>query len=258
MRRLAILLLPALLAAGCGEVPYSAKSNATEDPATATEDPATANARKAADGAGDKIYTARVWPARDLARRATDIDGVEVMRMRGTSTAGTGVVLVVRVSGTGPEPGPFPDATVTVQRCFQMRFSTTTEWHDYETRLVDCPPGEPMDFGPWPKTPKIPSEKLEKALPRVPAGGRADEAKVRAAVASLRLDPAITREFMTEGDTVGLVLKVRPYMADAFDCVLARVAPGRTSVWSPPRIQRMLGEGGCSAGNAVHPMPPPH
>ncbi|NVI86679.1 translation initiation factor IF-2 [Actinomadura sp. BRA 177] len=255
MRRLAIPLLPVLpavlLAAGCGQVPYSPKSGSTEDPATA-------NARKAADGAGDKLYTARVWPARDLARRATDLDGVEVLRVRGTSTAGAGVVLVVRVSGTGPEPGPFPGATVTVQRCFQMRFSTRTEWHDYETRLVKCPPGKPMDFGPWPKTPDIPEKKLQKVLPRVPAGGRADEAKVRASVASLRLDPAISREFMTEGDVVGLVLKVRPYLSDAFDCVLARVAPERTSVWSPPRIQRMLGEGGCSAGNAIDPMPPPH
>lgn len=256
MRRLAIFLVPVLLAAGCGQVPYPGAGATPE--AQATEDAATANARTVADRAGDKLYTARVWPARDLARRATDLDGVEVMHVGGTSTAGAGVVLVLRVSGTGPEPGPHPRESVTVQRCFQMRFSTTTEWHEYETRLVDCPPGAPMDFGPWPKTPDIPEKKLEKALPRVPAGGRADEAKVRAAVASLRLDPAITREFRTEGDTVGLVLRVRPYLSDAFDCVLARVAPGRTSVWSPSRIQRMPGEGGCSAANAIDPMPPPH
>ncbi|MGP4023861.1 hypothetical protein [Actinomadura sp. 3N407] len=65
-------------------------------------------------------------------------------------------------------------------------------------------------------------------------------------------------EFTTEGDVVGVVLSVKPYLSEALDCVLARVAPGRTSVWSPPLIQRMPGEGGCGAGDAVHPLPPPH
>ncbi|WP_281292210.1 hypothetical protein [Actinomadura decatromicini] len=38
----------------------------------------------------------------------------------------------------------------------------------------------------------------------------------------------------------------------------AGVAPGRTDVWTPPRAQRMAGEGGCGAANAIDPMPPPH
>ncbi|NKZ03887.1 hypothetical protein [Actinomadura latina] len=258
MRRYVIFLVPVLLAAACGGVPYAGGGTSGRPAAGTAEEQATADARKTADNAGDKVYTARVWPARDLAHRAADLDGVEVMGVRGASTAGAGVALVVRVSGTGTKAGPYPGEPITVKRCFRMRFSTTTEWHEYETRLVTCPPGEPLRFEPWPKTPDIPSAKLQKVLPRVPAGGRADEAKVRAAVASLRLDPAISREFRTEGPVVGVVLKVRPYLSDAFDCVLARVAPGRTSVWSPARIQRMPGEGGCSAGNAVDPMPPPH
>ncbi|MFA1541327.1 hypothetical protein [Actinomadura monticuli] len=251
MRRLAIVLLTCLMTAGCGQVPYS------EAGATA-EDRATDDARRTADLAGDKLYTARVIPGRDLAHRAADLDGVEVMSMAGASTAGTGVVLVVRVSGTGAPARPYYGEPVTVRRCFRMRFSTTTEWKDYGTRLVTCPAGAALKFGPWPKTPQIPREKLRKALPRVPVGGRADEAEVRAAVASLHLDPAISSEFATRGDVVGLVLRVKPYLSEAFDCVLARVAPGRTSVWSPPRIQRMPGEGGCGAGNAVDPAPPPH
>lgn len=246
MRRLTIFLPAVLLSAGCAAAGGTAEQRATED------------ARKTAELVGDKLYTARVWPARDLAHRAADMDDVEVMRVSGTSTAGPGVTLVIRVPGTGAEGGFVPDEPITVKRCFRMRFSTSGDFRDYGTRHVDCPAGEPVKFEPWPKAPELPYEKLHKALPRVPAGGRADEAKVRAAVASLRLDPKISREFQTEGDSVGLVLKVRPYLSDAFDCVLARVAPGRTSVWTPPRIQRTLGEAGCTTGNALHPMPPPH
>ena len=245
MRRFVIPLV-VLLAAGCGQLGSSPEDVAADD------------ARKAAERAGDRIYDARVRPAQDMAHRAADLDGVEVMRVTGASTAGDGVRLVLRTSGTAPDGGWFPTSTVTVQRCFELRFSTTTEWQHYGTREVACPANGPLTFKPWPKTPQIPSERLRKALPRVPEGGRTDEAKVRAAVASLRLDPEIRREFRTEGDVVGVALVAKPYGSDLFDCVLARVAPGSTSVWTPPRMQRMAGEGGCGAGNAVHPMPPPH
>jgi hypothetical protein len=245
MRRYVIPLV-VLLAAGCGQVGRSPEKIAAAD------------ARKAAERAGDRVHDSRVRPARDVGHRAADLDGVEVMRVTGVSTAGDGVRLVLRTSGTAPDGGWFATSTITVRRCFEMRFSTTTEWQHYGTRQVACPSGGPLTFKPWPKAPEIPFERLRKALPRVPKGGGADEAKVRAAVASLRLDPAIRREFATEGDVVGVALIARPYGSDAFDCVLARVAPGRTSVWTPPRMQRMAGEGGCSAGNAVDPLPPPH
>lgn len=251
MRRVVLLLLPVLLSAACGEVLYSGTGGTAEERAAG-------DARKAADLAGDKIYTSRVRSARDLAHRAADLDGVEVMAVSGASTAGAGVTLVIRVPGTAPQDGQFPAGSVTVKYCFRMRFSTAGEFRRYGTRQVACPSGAPLTFEPWPKTPDIPVEKLEKALPRVPAGGGADEAKVRAAVASLRLDPAIQREFAAEGDKVGLVLRVKPYLSDAFDCVLASVAPGRTSVWSPSPMQRMPGEAGCTAASALHPMPPPH
>ncbi|GAA4382107.1 hypothetical protein GCM10023088_47250 [Actinomadura verrucosospora] len=245
MRRFVIPLV-VLLAAGCGQLGRS------------PEDVAAADARKAAERAGDRVYDSRVRPARDMGHRAADQDGVEVMRVTGVSTAGDGVRLVLRTEGTAPEGGWFPSSTVTVRRCFELRFSTTTEWQNYGTRQVPCPSGAPLAFPPWPKTPEIPFERLGKALPRVPKGGRADEAKIRAAVASLRLDPAIRREFAARGDVVGVALTVKPYGSDVFDCVLARVAPGRTNVWTPPRMQRMAGEGGCGAGNAVDPLPPPH
>lgn len=243
MRRIAIVLL-GLLVTGCV-------------PVVSAEDRAADAAKEKARRVGNVLYGPRVWSAQDMGHRAADLDGVEVMRVSGATT-GTreGVRVVVRTSGSAAD-GWGGTETVTVRRCFELRFNPRTEWDD-EPREVPCPRGGPLTFKPWPKTPEIPDERLQKALPRVPHGGRAEEAKVRAAVASLRLDPAVRSEFKTEGRVVGVVLSVKPYLSAALDCVLARVAPGRTDVWSPPTIQRMPGEGGCSAANAIHPMPPPH
>ncbi|WUH97397.1 hypothetical protein OHR68_28220 [Spirillospora sp. NBC_00431] len=243
MRRIAIVLV-GLLITGCV-------------PGASAEERAVDDARAKARRAGNVLYGSRVWSAREMGHRAADLAEVDVMRVSGTTT-GTpaGVRVTVRTSGSAPEDWP-DTGTVNVRRCFDLRFSPRTEWDDVP-REVPCPRGEPLRFEPWPKTPDIPSGRLGKALPRVPAGGRADEAQVREAVASLRLDPAVRVEFATRGAVVGVVLSVRPYLSEALDCVLARVAPGRTSVWSPPRIQRMPGEGGCGAGNAIDPMPPPH
>ncbi|WP_241563392.1 hypothetical protein [Streptomyces sp. E1N211] len=85
-----------------------------------------------------------------------------------------------------------------------------------------------------------------------------DEAEVRRVLASLDMDPAITTEVRTEDGRVGILLSPPSDGYSPTDCVLAVVGPGETDVWMPPRIQRMPGEGGCSAGNALHPLPPPH
>jgi hypothetical protein len=241
MRRL--LLIPLILSlAGCF---------VTLSP----EEAATDNARELARGVAKRLYNTRVRPAQDVAHLAADVEGVEVMRVTGTTTS-QGVGVVVRVSGTASTGGLEPEK-ITVVRCFELRFSTRTEWGD-EPRDVACPAGRPLTFEPWPKTPEIPHERLRKALPRVPRGGAVTERAVRAAVASLDLDPAIHTEIKAEGGMVGVLLRVKPYLGDAFDCIYARVAPGRTDVWSPPRIQRMPGEGGCDVDDAVHPKPPPH
>jgi hypothetical protein len=243
MRRL--LLLPlALLLAGCGIAP-SPEREATDD------------AREKARRVGERLYGNRVWSAQDVGHRAADMEGVDVMRVTGTTTVrAKGVEVVIRVSGSAPTAWP-DTGTITVVHCFALRVSPTTTW-DVEPRGVDCPPGRPLAFPPWPKTPEIPAGRLRKALPHVRRGGTPDERKVRGAVASLHLDPAIRVEIAAQEGMVGVSLKVKPYLDDALDCVLARVAPGATDVWTPPTIQRMPGEGGCDVGNALHPMPPPH
>ncbi|MDU0305036.1 translation initiation factor IF-2, partial [Streptomyces sp. PAL114] len=118
--------------------------------------------------------------------------------------------------------------------------------------------GPPLRFAPPPEPPQVPYAALEAKLPRVPAGGRVDEAEVRRVLAGLDLDPAITTEVTTEDGRVGILLTPPSLRYEPVDCVLAVVGPGRTNVWMPSRIQRMPGEGGCSVTNALHPLPPPH
>lgn len=245
MRTFPLIPLALLLAGGCGVVNPSPEQNATD------------SAREHARRVGERIYTSRVLPARDVGHLAADIEGVDVMRVTGTSTArGDGVGVVIRVSGTAPRDS-WDSSEVTVIRCFELRVSVWTE-RGATPSDVDCPPGRPLTFKPWPETPKIPFERLRRALPHVPRGGTVDEPKVREAVASLHLDPAIHTEIKAEDGVVGVSLTAKPYLHDALDCVLARVAPGGTDVRTPARMQRMPGEGGCDVANAIHPMSPPH
>ncbi|MFJ5776298.1 hypothetical protein [Streptomyces sp. NPDC093094] len=123
---------------------------------------------------------------------------------------------------------------------------------------MDCPDGPAPVFAPPPAPPRLPYEELRAALARVPEDGRVDEAEVRRTLAALDLRPAIRTEAEADGGRVGVLLSVQGNGFDAQDCLLARVGPGATEVWVPPRIQRMPGEGGCTVGNALGPRPAPH
>lgn len=241
-----LLLLPlSLLTAGCGVLLPSA------------EDEAADAARAVAQEAGQRLHSQRPRTVREVGYSATGIDGVEVLRVTGTSTHdGNGVGVVVRTAGSAYTQGLDPEQ-VTVRRCFEVRVSPQAEWGE-EPRDVDCPDGPPLAFAPPPEPPRLPYEELREGLPRVAAGGRADEAEVRRTLAALDLDPAIRTEVKADGDRVGVLLSLPGNGHDAQDCLLARVAPGATEVWTPPRIQRMPGEGGCSVGFALDPLPPPH
>ncbi|MFJ5810947.1 hypothetical protein [Streptomyces sp. NPDC093093] len=85
-----------------------------------------------------------------------------------------------------------------------------------------------------------------------------DGAEVRRTVAALHLDPAIRTEVKADCGRVGVLLSVKGNGFDAQDWLLARVSPGATEVWVPPRIQRMPGECGRTVGNALDPKPSPH
>lgn len=144
-----------------------------------------------------------------------------------------------------------------MRRCFTLRVSPESEW-DEDPRDVDCPDGPALTFAPPPEPPRLPYEELRAKLPRVPEDGQVDEAEVRGTLTALNLDPAIRTEVKADGGRVGVLLSVQGNGFDAQDCLLARVGPGATEVWVPPRIQRMPGEGGCAVGNALDPKPSPH
>ncbi|MFF2777135.1 translation initiation factor IF-2 [Streptomyces sp. NPDC058052] len=244
MRRL-LLLAPLLLCTvGCGVLQNS-------------EGEATDAAREVARKAGERLHSQRPRTAEQVGRSASTLDGVEVLGLAGTEThEGDGVEVVVRTSGTAYN-GFFDVKEVVVRRCFSIRVSPASEWGE-KPGDVDCPDGPAMTFAPPPAPPRLPYEELRSQLPRVPKGGRVDEAEVRRVIAGLDMDPAIRTEVEEAGGRVGILLAVKGDGFDAQDCVLARVAPGETEVWVPPRIQRMPGEGGCSVGFALNPLPAPH
>ncbi|MCX5415104.1 translation initiation factor IF-2 [Streptomyces sp. NBC_00059] len=245
MRRLLLLGPLLVLTVGCGVVQSS-------------EGEATDMARDAAREAGRLLHSQRPRTAEEVGRSASGIDGVEVMRLTGTSThEGDGVDVVVRTEGSAYNEW-FDVDEITVRRCFSVRVSPTSEW-DEEPSDVSCPAGLPLTFAPAPEPPALPYEQLRAKLPRVPEGGRADEAEVRRALTALDLHPEIRSEVRTgEGGSVGVLLSVQGNGFDPQDCLLARVAPGATKVWVPSRVQRMPGEGGCTIANALDPLPAPH
>ncbi|MEV4946865.1 translation initiation factor IF-2 [Streptomyces sp. NPDC053755] len=244
MRRLLLLAPLLLFTAGCGLVPTS--ENAASDAA-----------RDAARKAGERLHGQRPRTAEEVGRSASGIDGVEVLRVTGVSTHdGHGVDVVVRTSGSAYD-GWVDAEEVVVRRCFAVRVSPRSEWRE-EPRDVDCPDGPPLTFAPPPAPPRLPYDALRATLPRVPEGGRVDEAEVRRRIAALDPHPEIRTEVKADGGRVGVLLSVRGHGFDAQDCLLARVSPGGTEVWVPSRIQRMPGEGGCTVANALDPAPPPH
>lgn len=57
----------------------------------------------------------------------------------------------------------------------------------------------------------------------------------------LRLDPAVRQDYAADGSRVAIALAVGD------DCLLALVEPGRTQVFTPPRVNQQPREVGCGA-----------
>ncbi|MGI5391003.1 hypothetical protein [Streptomyces sp. CA-251251] len=115
MRRLLLLAPLFLLAAGCGVVRSS-------------EEEATDAAREVATRAGKLLRSQRPRTAEEIGRSATGIDGVEVLRVTGTSTHdGDGVDVTVRTSGSAYNEW-FDVQEIVVRRCFAVRVSPQSRW----------------------------------------------------------------------------------------------------------------------------------
>ena len=143
---------------------------------------------------GERLYGQRPRTGEEVGRSASGMDGVEVLRVIGTSTHdGDGVDVVVRTSGSAYN-GWLDAEEVTVRRCFAVRVSPKSEWRE-DPRDVACPDGPALTFAPPPEPPRLPYEELRARLPRVPEGGRVDEAEVRRTLAALDLHPAVSHFF---------------------------------------------------------------
>ncbi|WP_412747973.1 hypothetical protein [Krasilnikovia sp. M28-CT-15] len=181
------------------------------------------------DKAGDYLHSAGQHP------------DVQVLSVTGQTHWQTGVTLILKVTGHGVARG-FDQVVLhqaDVPICFRLQMGPEKDSRDDD---IDCPAGTPL---PVPKDPSLQGvdERLQSALN--PVGP--NESAVRAAVAGLKLDPAIHQDFAVQDGIVGVALRGSQY-----DCVVARVAaPGDVTLWRPSHTQLAPGELDCSAGLAL-------
>lgn len=182
-----------------------------------------------------------LYQAGDYLHSAGQHPDVQVLSVTGQTHWQTGVSLVLKVMGHGVARG-FDHVVLQqgdVPICFRLRLGPKKDSRDDD---IDCPAGAPL---PVPKDPSLlgVDGRLQSALN--PVGPH--EAPVRAAVAGLKLDPAIHQDFAVQDGVVGVALR-----ASQYDCIVARVAAvGDVTLWSPSHTQLAPGELNCSAGLAL-------
>ncbi|SCG42353.1 hypothetical protein [Micromonospora humi] len=202
-------------------------------------DDAVADATETVDRIEARFDRDHLYKAEDYAHTAGQEESVAVLRVDGETHWQTGVTLVLRVTGHGSgvdDWGARVEGTEEV--CFRLRLGPKDDDRDDD---VDCPAGEPL---PVAKDPSLAG--LDDRLRRALTGAGPHESKVRAAVAGLKLDPAVRQEIAVEGARVGVALR-----ASQYDCLLARVGPRGAETWRPSHVQLAPGELSCSAGLAL-------
>ena len=182
-----------------------------------------------------------IYQADDYRHSAGQQPDVQVLSVTGQTHWQTGVTLTLKVTGHGEARGF--DGVVLQQAdvpiCFRLQMGPKKDSRDDD---IDCPAGAPL---PVPRDPSLQGvdERLQSALD--PVGPK--EAAVRAAVAGLKLDPAVRQDFAVQHGVAGVALRGSQY-----DCIIARVAaPGDVKLWRPSHTQLAPGELDCSAGLAV-------
>jgi hypothetical protein len=182
-----------------------------------------------------------LYQADDYRHSAGQHADVQVLSVSGQTHWQTGVTLILKVTGHGVARG-FDQVVLRqgdVPICFRLQMGPKEDSRDDD---IDCPAGAPLTV---PKDPSMEGvdERLQSALN--PVGP--NEAAVRAAVAGLKLDPAIRQDFAVQDGIIGVALR-----AGQYDCIVARVtAPGDAKLWRPSHTQLAPGELDCLAGLAL-------
>ncbi|CCH16466.1 hypothetical protein [Micromonospora lupini] len=212
---------------------------ALRPPEAIWHDDAVADATETADRIEARFERDHLYRAADYARTAAQEPDVAVLSVTGETHWQTGVTLVLRVTGHGQgfRGNGHADKGDEVV-CFRFKLGPKRDSRDDG---VDCPAGDPL---PIQKDPTL--DGLDGRLKETLGAAGPDEARIRKAVDAVGLDPAVRREFSTEGDTVGVALR-----ASQYDCLLARVDASGAQTWRPSHIQLAPGELPCTAGTAL-------
>jgi hypothetical protein len=186
------------------------------------------SAKKVGNVLGQFDYD-HIYQAADYAHTAGQVHGVQVLSVTGRTHWQTGVTLVLKVTGDDPGDGPV---------CFRLQLGPERDRRDDD---VPCPSGAPIPIAADPSLQGV-DARLQTVLK--PAGPH--EPAVRAAVARLKLDPAVRQDYATGTNVVGVALR-----ASRYDCVIARVTSKEVRLWRPSHTQLAPGELDCSAGLAL-------
>ncbi|MEV1320381.1 hypothetical protein AB0J14_30400 [Micromonospora arborensis] len=226
------LLVVALLGAGLWRY--------FDSPASRTHDSAVADAVKKVDQVLFEFEYDHLYQADKYVHSASQHPDIAVLTVSGETHWETGVTLVLWVLGHGVEIGA--DGSVIDERdepiCFRLQLGPHDDRRDDD---IECPADDPLQVVQDPSLSGV-DERVKSALQ---AAGP-DESAVRAAIADLGLDPAITQEVTAQGGRVGVALRAAQY-----DCIIARVTEKGAELWRPSHTQLAPGELRCAAPIAL-------
>jgi len=190
---------------------------------------AVTDASKVVDRVESQFVYDHLYRAADYAHTAGQVPGVQVFSVSGQTHWQTGVTLVLKVTGQETSDEPI---------CFRLQLGPERDRRDDD---VTCPSGSPIPVAVDPSLRGV-DDRLQKVLE--PVGPH--EPAVRAAVARLKLDPAVRQDYRTGNNIVGVALR-----ASQYDCVIARITTKDVRLWRPSHTQLAPGELDCSAGIAL-------
>ncbi len=201
---------------------------------------AVTDAAEKVDTVLQKFEYDHLYQADKYAHSAGQHPDVKVLAVTGETHWQTGVSLTIQVAGHGVEIGA--DGSVIRERdeqiCFKIQLGPKKDTRDDD---IGCPTQAPV---PVTKDPSF--DGVDDRLKRDLRSAGSDEAAVRAAVAGLRLDPAIRQDITARDGTVGIALR-----ASQYDCILARVTSKGPELWRPSHTQLSPGEMSCTAQTAL-------